>query len=155
MAENETSRGLHNSSLKSKAIGAAFGGPSRIKKTAPTPRPVAQHGDTRHFLIFIIKTSQQRNRLQRLTRLRQLSLMVTRVTGAGLENLKGLRQFGSLDLSGAKVTDAGLVHLKTLTAALLDRLTHGCHISGSPLEARGIWRTTIVDSALTVDTELA
>ena len=61
MVESETSRALHNGSLTSKAIGAAPGGPSRARKAAPTPTPMAPHGYTLQFLISIIKNSQQRS----------------------------------------------------------------------------------------------
>ena len=39
----------------------------------------------------------------------------TKVTDAGLENLKGLTKRKELDLRFTKVTDTGLVHLKGLT----------------------------------------
>jgi hypothetical protein len=64
MAESETSPALHNGSSAPQAIGAALGGPSRARKAAPTPTPMAPHGYTLQFLISIIKDSQQRNSSQ-------------------------------------------------------------------------------------------
>ena len=61
MTESKTSRALHNSSLASKAIGAALGGPFRERTAAPTPTPMAPHGYTLQCLISIIKNSQQRS----------------------------------------------------------------------------------------------
>lgn len=44
-----------------------------------------------------------------------LSLNFSRITDAGMENLKGLTSLTSLKLDYTKITDAGLVHLKGLT----------------------------------------
>ena len=48
-------------------------------------------------------------------RLRQLWLVETKITGAGLEHLKGLTQLQDLEFHKARITDAGLEQLKGLT----------------------------------------
>ena len=61
MAESETSRSLHTGSATSRAIGEAIGGPPPARKATPKPAPMAPHGYALHFLISIIKQSQQRS----------------------------------------------------------------------------------------------
>ena len=61
MAENETSRVLHDSSLTSITIGAVPGGPPPARNAQPTPAPMAPHTCTLQFLISIIKNSQRGN----------------------------------------------------------------------------------------------
>ena len=53
--------------------------------------------------------------LKRLSGLRGLSLVRTKVTDGGLAELSGLRLLLSLHLSGNELTDAGMSHLKQLT----------------------------------------
>jgi hypothetical protein len=53
--------------------------------------------------------------LKELPQLQSLNLRGTRVTDAGLVNLKGLTNLHELDLSETKVTDAGLANLKGLS----------------------------------------
>ena len=61
MTESESSRWLHNGSSTSRVIGAGPGGPPPARKATPTPTPISPHGYTLHFLISIIKKSQQRS----------------------------------------------------------------------------------------------
>jgi hypothetical protein len=63
MVKTDTSRALHNGSLASREIGAAFGGPSPAGKTAVTPTPMMPHGYTLQLVISIIKSSQQKSPL--------------------------------------------------------------------------------------------
>ena len=44
--------------------------------------------------------------------LNSLGMSNTRITDAGLENLKGMRDLRTLFLSGTKITDAGIEELK-------------------------------------------
>ena len=53
--------------------------------------------------------------LKGLSNLQYLGLDNTKITDAGLVNLKGLTELRRLNLVDAKVTDAGLVNLKELT----------------------------------------
>jgi len=55
-----------------------------------------------------------------LTTLRQLELMQTNVTDAGLVHLKGLTELQRLNLYATQVTDAGLVNLTALTHPTLE-----------------------------------
>ena len=47
-----------------------------------------------------------------MTALRKLALGATRVSDAGLTQLKGMKGLRTLFLDGTKVTDAGLAELK-------------------------------------------
>jgi hypothetical protein len=53
--------------------------------------------------------------LKGLTKLQDVYLENTQVTGAGLEYLKGLTQLQTLDMKSTQMTDIGLEHLEGLT----------------------------------------
>jgi hypothetical protein len=59
MAESESSRWMHNGSLTSRVIGAGSEGPPPAGKAVSAPTTISPHGYTLHFLISIIKKSQQ------------------------------------------------------------------------------------------------
>jgi hypothetical protein len=74
-------------------------------------------------LNFTQVTDDGLKRVEELSQLQVLQLMVTEVTDTGLEHLKGLTQLRVLYLDGNYITDAGLEHLKGL--AQLDTLGLG------------------------------
>ena len=82
--------------------------------------------------------------------------MMTRVSDAGLVNLKGLTKLHSLDLDATKVTDAGLLHLKGLTK-LQSLCLVGTHVTDvglvhlkglTQLQSLYLWRTTVTDAGV-------
>ena len=70
--------------------------------------------------------------LKGLTKLQWLNLGHTQVSDAGLEHLQGLTNLQSLFLDDTKVTDAGLEHLKGLTK----------------LQRLNLWQTKVTDAGL-------
>src|SRR5215471_14025304 len=79
----------------------------------------------------------------------------TKVTDAGLKELKGLKNLQELDLWGTKVTDAGLKELKEFTS--LQRLRLGSKVTDAGLkELKGLkslqtlnlWDTSVTDAGL-------
>jgi NADP-dependent 3-hydroxy acid dehydrogenase YdfG len=85
-----------------------------------------------------------------------VNLNFTKVTGAGLEHLKGLSQLASLALNDTQVTDAGLEHLKRLsqlrTLNLVGTLVSSAgleHLKGLPqLQCLYLGETKVTDAGL-------
>ena len=65
--------------------------------------------------IFFTCTDKEMVHIGKLSQVDTLSLAVTQISDAGLEQLAGLGRLRVLNLWGNQVTDAGLVHLSGLT----------------------------------------
>jgi Leucine rich repeat len=95
--------------------------------------------------------------LSGLTNLSSLDLSRTRVTDAGLAYLKGLTRLSWLDLSHTQVSDAGLAHLKGLTNL------RSLHLEGTKVTESGLIRLKCltnlsglhVDATQVIDARLA
>ncbi len=92
--------------------------------------------------------------LKALTQLQSLNLEGTRVTDAGLKHLKGLTQLKSLNLLLTKISDAGLEHLKGLTKLQMlgldvTNVTGLQHLEELPqLRRLDLGRTGVTDAGL-------
>jgi hypothetical protein len=65
---------------------------------------------------WVVSTDAELALLKGLTKLKTMSMRDTKITDAGLEQMKGFSKLEELDLQEClQITDAGLVHLHGLT----------------------------------------